>query len=422
MSLRLGCIADDLTGGADLALALSRGGARVAQVFGDPSGVAAPAGVDAAVASLKIRTAPRAEAMDAATGAASVLKGWGASTFFFKYCSTFDSTDDGNIGPIAEALRSFADADATPFAPSFPANGRTVYQGHLFVHDKLLSRSSMRDHPLTPMREADLQRVLGAQAKSVGVGLIPLRIVEQGSDAIKAAMAKLCGEKKPFVIIDAITEVHLDAVAAACASLPLLTGGSAIGESLAKILYGERSGDRRHATAGAPHRNGLVAILSGSCSAASQEQAARAAAQLPVFRLSPEMAADPEAHAARLAETAIGADAPAVLISSTDDPDSVAGVQRAHGRDRIGSAFERLQGQVARALYRAGVRTFIVAGGETSGAVADALGLKVMTVGDEIAPGVPWMFEQSEEGVNIAFKSGNFGGPDFYADALGTIQ
>lgn len=341
---------------------------------------------------------------------------------FFKYCSTFDSTDDGNIGPIAEALRAFADADATPFVPSFPANGRTVYQGHLFVHSELLSRSSMRNHPLTPMREADLRMVLGAQSKSCEVGLIPLQIVEQGSDAIKAAMASLCNENKPFIILDAIKEAHLDSIAAACASLPFVTGGSALGESLAGALYGERNVCRDSSAMGAPHKNGLVAILSGSCSAASQEQAARASEHMPSFRLSPEMTADPKNHAARLVEAAMNSDAAAVLVASTDSPDKVAGVQQAYGREKVGSAFEQLQGEVACALYRAGVRTFIVAGGETSGAVADALGLKVMTVGAEIAPGVPWMFDQGEKRVSIAFKSGNFGGPDFYADALGTIQ
>ncbi len=422
MGLRLGCVADDLTGGTDLALALSRGGARVAQIFGGADDAEPPQAVDAVVISLKVRTAPENDAVDAVLRAANVLRDWGAQQFFFKYCSTFDSTARGNIGPVAEAMAASLDAGAVPFVPSFPANRRTVYKGHLFVGDSLLSRSSMRDHPLTPMTESDLRVHLARQCKNNSVGLVDLETVNEGPAAVAAAMSRLLEAGTRFSIVDAISTEHLDTIANACAPLKFVTGGSAFGESLARVnaaVEGEYSNrlDMR-----VPKADGVVAILSGSCSAASLEQASRASKTFPSFQLNAAMTTNPEAAGRKVADEAAQLNAAAVVISSTEQPEAVQDAQATHGRAALGDAFERLHGEIARALHRRGVRTFIVAGGETSGAVAAALELKALEVGREIAPGVPWMFDMQADGVSIAFKSGNFGGPDFYADALATLQ
>lgn len=406
MTLAFGCIADDVTGGTDLALALTRGGARVCQMLSIEDQPEPPKGFDAVVISLKIRTIPASEAVSQALQAAALLKQWGAQQLFFKYCSTFDSTPRGNIGPIAEALSNQTNAETVPFVPSFPENGRTVYQGHLFVGDRLLSQSSMRDHPLTPMHEPDLQKVLAAQCADPDVSLVPLQDVEAGAAKVRARL-----KAGRFSIVDALKEDHLSIIAQAVKDLPLVTGGSALGESLARaVLTG------RPATAQQPEKAKPVAILSGSCSAASQQQAALAAQSWPHIQLTKEMALaedfDVEAFAREAYALASGG---AVLLSSTAAAIDVASDQSAHGRSALGDAYERLHGKLAKALHNCGITTFLVAGGETSGAVAAALALKSMAVGAEIAPGVPWMFSGD---IAIAFKSGNFGRPTFYADAL----
>ena len=420
MPLILGCIADDITGGTDLALTLSASGMRVIQTLGDVDPDAAPPeAVDAMVIALKIRTAPIDEAVERALAAADTLRRWGAHQLFFKYCSTFDSTQQGNIGPIADALARHVQADIVPFCPAFPANGRTVFNGHLFVGRQLLSDSPMKDHPLTPMRDADLQAVLSAQSPGRRVGLVPLTAVEAGPDAIGAALGYLRGDGVGFAVVDAVFDRHLIDIGRACAELPLLTGGSAMALGLAGNYQAAGLLEPTPPVGDAPRAAGPIAILSGSCSAASREQVRRAADVVPTIHLKPDqIASGPDALADVIRRACAGAAKGAVVIASTDEPDAVAAAQTRFGRTDISDRVERAHGAIARALYESGVRTFVVAGGETSGAVADALGLTFLRVGPEIAPGVPWMIDAGGHGIRVAFKSGNFGGPDFFLDAV----
>lgn len=422
MPLILGCIADDVTGGTDLALILSAAGLRVIQVLADPAPDDPVPDADAVVVALKIRTAPRQEAIDRARAAAETLKAWGAKQFFFKYCSTFDSTAHGNIGPVADALATQLGTDLVPFCPAFPANGRTVYNGHLFVGEQLLSDSPMRDHPLTPMRQSDLQVLLAPQAPDRRIGLVPLPTVETGASAIADAFTTLRRDGVDFVVVDAVLDRHLVAIGHACTGLPLITGGSALAMSLGDNY--RTAGWLAEATAPghiAP-RAGPVAMLSGSCSTATQEQVRRVADKTTVIDLDPAAVADPGAVDSLAARATSAVATGGVLVSSTAPPEAVAKAQSGTAATTVGERIEHAHGTIARALYDHGVRTFIIAGGETSGAVAAALGLRRLAVGPEIAPGVPWMTDADGSGTLIAFKSGNFGGPDFFADAMATIR
>lgn len=412
MTIFLGCIADDITGGTDLALALSKSGLRVVQVF-DLTSQEVPE-AEAVVISLKIRTAQKDAAVNEVLKAYERLEAWGAEQIYFKYCSTFDSTRDGNIGPIAEALNSRIGAKAVPFVPSFPENGRTVRQGNLYVNGQLLSESPMKDHPLTPMTESNLCAHLTPQLTTNQAGLVPLSIVEQGPQAISAQMQDLAQSGQRFLVMDCTDDTHLDRIAKACESIPFLTGGSAFAGTLAANFNSSKHASINKAEF--PYLNGPIAIFSGSCSAASQEQVKRASDTFPVMTLA--MDTDPK----DVLSTAIKKlDDGVVFISSTAPPDVVARNQSNNGFD-AGEAIEQKFSDIAMGLYQAGVRTFIVGGGETSGAVAKALGLQCLKVGPEIAPGVPWMTDLAGKGINTTFKSGNFGSPDFFTQAVNSLK
>lgn len=416
----IGAIADDLTGATDLCLMLARGGMRVVQVIGVPEAAFDFGAADAVVVALKSRTLPKEDAVAQSLAAARRLLDAGARQIFFKYCSTFDSTDEGNIGPVAEALLQATGAALTIACPAFPANGRTLYKGHLFVGDLLLSDSSMKDHPLTPMRDANLVRVLGRQT-ALPVGLVDYETVDKGAGAIRAALDRAGGEGLRMLIVDAVTDDQLRAIGKAAAGLKLVTGGSGVAIGLpANFGFQERAASAHPFSAPA----GRAAIIAGSCSAATRRQIAAArAAGIPALKVDPQEIAEGRMTAEAAARWAIGSDHATPLVFSSDDPAEVARVQAALGREEAGSLVEHLLAEVAVRLRAAGFRRFVVAGGETSGAVTHALGPKALAIGPEIDPGVPWTVSLGDgEPVALALKSGNFGTDDFFLKAWDLLR
>jgi uncharacterized protein YgbK (DUF1537 family) len=419
--LSFAAIADDFTGAADLAGMLVRGGLRTLLAIGEGGIAAVPAaGADAIVVALKTRSIAAEAAVKASLKAVSALKRMGAERLYFKYCSTFDSTSNGNIGPVAEALRATTRAQSVVFVPSFPENGRRVYRGHLFVGDALLNESGMERHPLNSMRDANLVRVLSSQCKS-SVGLIDLDTVRKGPASIGEALIERAREGVPLLIVDAIDDVDLEIIARAVLAERIVTGGSALGFHIGLLLrskaWGE--GDESHVLKPRP---GRAAIIAGSCSAKTQSQIAHFASRHPVFELPVD----------RLLNDAVGAreqalnwlsrqsDKVPVLLYScksgvVDTRDDSLGIGR-----RIEAAF----GDIARDLIQRNCTRLIVAGGETSGAVVQALDVQVLEVGQEIDSGVPWtrvVGAGPAEGLCLMLKSGNFGSVDLFERALGTL-
>jgi 3-dehydrotetronate 4-kinase len=418
MSLLLGCIADDFTGATDLASMLVRHGMATVQLIGVPEREVDAGDAQAVVVALKSRTIAAAEAVDQSLAALAWLQAQGARQILFKYCSTFDSTDQGNIGPVSEALLDALGADFTVACPALPENGRSVYMGHLFVGERLLSDTHMRHHPLTPMTDSNLVVVLGRQSRHP-VGLVPYPVVERGPEAIRARFAELKRAGARQAIADATSERHLVDLGTAAADLALITGGSGIAMGLpsnfrrAGLLAETGAADRL------PAVGGPTAALAGSCSAATLEQIERFATSGPVLALDPLALVRDGAEVERAiawAERRLG-DGP-VLIRSSAPPEEVARVQAAVGRERAGAAIEAAMARIARALVEHGVRRLVVAGGETSGAVVAALGLRGLRIGLPIDPGVPWTVSLGEPHLALALKSGNFGAPDFFRKAF----
>jgi uncharacterized protein YgbK (DUF1537 family) len=417
----LGAIADDLTGATDLALMLARSGMRTVQIMGVPENDALP-DADAIVVALKSRTIAPALAVSQSLACARTLRAAGARQIFFKYCSTFDSTDEGNIGPVTEALMQELGATLTIACPAFPANARTIYQGHLFVGQQLLSDSPMRDHPLNPMRDSNLVRVLQRQTTRK-VGLIAIDIVEGGADAIRGAFSKAQAEGLEILIIDAITDENLYAIGEAVADLPLLTGGSGVAIGLPENF--RRAGLIARAEPGLPRPapSGRALILAGSCSAATRGQVADASTRLPSLRISPSELAAGSQSVAQMVSWAVGEqpDKP-VMIYSSAAPNAVRAAQEQLGREGAAEIVEQAMAGAATALVAKGFSRIIVAGGETSGAVVEALGVKVLAIGPEIDPGVPWTLSLDGPDVALALKSGNFGSQDFFSKAWGLLR
>ncbi len=415
----LGCIADDLTGATDLALTLTREGLRTVQSTGQPRSDLDLAGIDALVVALKSRTIPAADAVAQSVAAAEALRRLGAQRFLFKYCSTFDSTDEGNIGPVAEALIDFLGGEQTIACPAFPRAGRTVYAGHLFVNGMLLSESPMKDHPLTPMRDSDLRQVLGRQTR-LAVGLIGFDDVDQGPDAIRTALKREAAAGRRICIADAITDAHLRDLGSGIADLILVTGGSGIALGLpaaykaAGLIPVLTPPPTRMAA-----RAGRQAILAGSCSAATRAQVAAALqAGVPAFQLDPlAIAAQTQTAQDALAWIEAQGGRTPVLVFSSADPDAVRKVQDALGREASGSLVEDVLAEVASGLPERGFTRLVVAGGETSGAVVQALGGPSLAIGPEIDPGVPWTRTLDDRALALALKSGNFGATDFFLKA-----
>ncbi|MBW8271324.1 3-oxo-tetronate kinase [Caldovatus aquaticus] len=420
MPLLLGCIADDFTGATDLANTLVRGGMRAVQVIGVPDGPLPEA--DAVIVALKSRTAPVRQAVAESLAACEALLAAGARQIFFKYCSTFDSTDQGNIGPVADALLRRLDAGLALACPAFPTNGRTIYQGHLFVGSVLLSESGMENHPLTPMRDPNLVRVLGRQTDGA-VGLVPYAVVEQGAAAIRREMTRLRESGRRYAIVDALTDAHLLAIGEAAERHPLITGGSGVAMGLPANF--RRAGllpERGAAAAALPPARGLAAVVAGSCSRATLGQIGLARDAVPTLELDPLATPDAAALAAQAlawAEGRLAADRP-VVIAASAPPEKVAALQARLGREAAGALVEQALAAVAEGLVARGVRRLVVAGGETAGAVVSRLGVRALRIGAEIDPGVPWTYAEPA-GLHLALKSGNFGARDFFLRAFAML-
>lgn len=415
----LGCVADDFTGATDLASTLVRNGMRTVQVIGVPEPGAALPDADAIVVALKSRTLPVAEAVAQSLAALDRLRAGGCRQILFKYCSTFDSTPAGNIGPVADALGDALGSAIAVVCPAFPVNRRTIFQGHLFVGDRLLSESGMENHPLTPMRDPDLVRVMAQQAEG-RVGLVPYTIVDRGSAAVVEALGALAAEGFRYAVTDALTDAHLRTLGTALDGVALVTGGSGIAMGLPDNFRRAGLLPPRPDPGALPEAPGHAAVLAGSCSAATLGQIEAAARRFPVLRLDPLATPDAatlSAEALGWAETRLG-DEP-VVIAASAAPDAVAALQARLGRAAAGALVEDALARIATGLVSRGVRRLVAAGGETSGAVVSALGVRSLRIGDEIAPGVPWTHAETEAGgLRLALKSGNFGGPDFFAEAF----
>ena len=413
----LGVIADDLTGATDVAVNLRTAGLSVVQVNGVPRADLDPGAVDVVVVALKSRTVPAAEACALSLNSLAWLRRRGAERIYFKYCSTFDSTAAGNIGPVTDALADALDAAIVPATPAYPRNQRTVYLGHLFVGDVLLSETGMRNHPLTPMTDANLVRVLQAQTGR-RVGLVSLSDVERGATAIRQRLDTLRADGCRHAILDATEQRHLEALGSAVLDFPLTTGGAGLASGIAAQLRprARAGGDRLRRV------DGPLVVLAGSCSSATLEQLAALPTDWQMRRLDVAALIEGDGEAAQAIEWARSrlAQAP-VVISASVPPDELARLQQRYGRERSAEAIEAAFRQIATALARHRVRRFIVAGGETSGAVVAALagelGFQALAIGAEIAPGVPWTVSVDGEPVALALKSGNFGGRDFFARA-----
>jgi len=411
----LGCIADDFTGATDLANTLVRQGMRTVQTIGIPGQELSEAlEADALIVALKSRMAPVEEAVAQSLAALHWLRERGCRQFMFKYCSTFDSTERGNIGPITEALLDALGSDFTVACPAFPEAGRTLFRGHLFVQDALLSESGMEHHPLTPMTDANLVRFLGRQTK-LPVGLLRYDQIAAGAAATRAGIDALRQAGTRIAIADALSNADLLTLGEACRDLPLITGGSGIALGLPENF--RRSGlllSQNAATLEILPGRGVV--LAGSASRATNAQvAAWLDAGRPALRIDPLALARGEAVVAGALAFA-ERDEP-VLIYATSAPEEVRAVQQQLGVERAGTLVEQALGEIARQLYETGVRHFVVAGGETSGAVVQALGVQALRIGEQIDPGVPVTGAIGLE-ARLALKSGNFGGVGFFAKAL----
>lgn len=416
----LGIIADDFTGATDVASMLVRAGMHTVQVLGVPDGALPVA--DAVVVALKTRTMNPEDAVAHSLAALKALRAAGARQIYFKYCSTFDSTPQGNIGPVTDALMAALGTDFTIACPAFPENGRIVFRGHLFVGDVLLSDSGMRHHPLTPMTDANLVRVLQAQTQQ-RVGLLRHDVIDQGVPATRDHVEKLRAEGVKIAVADAVSNAHLLNLADACADMPLLTAGSGVALGLPPA-YAKRGWFTPNANAAALDQlAGPSAVVSGSCSDATNGQVAHwQAAGRSALQIDPLALHRGTQSAGDLLVQAIAAlDHGPVLVYATATPESVREVQGELGVQAAGELVEHALAHMAQGLVKAGVRRLVVAGGETSGAVVQALGVQQLRIGAPICPGVPWTqatLPNTGETVQLALKSGNFGSVDFFTLAL----
>jgi 3-dehydrotetronate 4-kinase len=422
MTALLGCIADDFTGGTDLAGMLVNHGMRTVQMIGVPQGPP-PEGADAIVVALKSRTTPANEAVAESLAALRWLQKAGCRQFYFKYCSTFDSTDKGNIGPVTDALMTALETRFTIACPAFPENKRTIFKGYLFAGDVLLSESGMQHHPLTPMTDPNLVRVLQRQTARK-VGLVSYETITAGADAIKAEFAKLQSQGVEIAILDATSNDDLLRIGTALADLPLVTAGSGIALGLPQnfrshsLLKANRSADAL------PRTEGLRAVVSGSCSVATQGQVAAMIKEMrPAFSVDPlRLAAGEDVVRAALEWAAPLVQNGPVLVYATAEPQHVKAVQSQLGAEHAGQLVEEALAAIAQGLVKLGVRQLIVAGGETSGGVVNALGVTGLRIGPQIDPGVPWTTSLGDRPLALALKSGNFGTPDFFLKAWGKLQ
>lgn len=412
----LGCIADDLTGATDLALMLARNGLRTVQTIGVPDGAAPDA--EAIVVALKSRTIPARDAVAQSLAALRWLKSSDARQIFFKYCSTFDSTAEGNIGPVADALLDALGSDFTIFCPAFPANQRSIFLGHLFVGQVLLSDSGMRHHPLTPMTDSNLVSVLAQQTRHK-VGLVPFAEVEAGPDAVRAAFARLRQAGIRHAVVDAVSDKHLMTIGEAVAELALVTGGSGVAMGLPGNFRRQGLAPARATGSDLPPGRGHAAVLAGSCSTATLGQIEAMRATHPALAIDVlEIAAGKDVAGAALSWATPKLGKEPVLIYASQPPEAIKVIQEKLGRAQSGEMVEHVMAKIATGLVAAGVGRLVVAGGETSGAVVTALGVRTLQIGPEIDPGVPWTAALDGPRIALALKSGNFGGRDFFTKAF----
>ena len=418
----LGCIADDFTGATDLCNTLVRHGMRTVQLIGVPETNLDPGEVDTVVIALKSRTIPAHSAIEQSLAALAWLQSRGAHQFFFKYCSTFDSTPRGNIGPVADALLDALSSNFTIACPAFPETGRTIFKGYLFVGDQLLNESGMADHPLTPMTDANLVRVLQAQTASP-VGLVQNATVSAGPGAISEAFQALRQTGHRFAVVDAIDDAQLEVIGQACQDLALVTGGSGVALGLpanfvrAGLLPRDVPVDRL------PIIDGRAAVLAGSCSTATLGQVEAMRQQRPSFKINPlALAAGEPVVEQALALADAELDSGPILVYATASPEEVRNMQSELGREEAGTMVETAMASIARGLVDRGVRRLVVAGGETSGAVVNELQVAGLRIGPQIDPGVPWTATLGDPPLALALKSGNFGTPDFFLKALSQLH
>lgn len=448
MTLRIGVIADDFTGATDIAGFLVSAGLRTAQL-NSPQHAPENLDADAVVISLKTRSIPAQEAIEQSLGACRILTQLGAEQIIFKYCSTFDSTAEGNIGPVTDALLEELGEDFTVVVPALPVNGRTVYQSSLFVHHQPLHESGMKDHPVTPMTDSNLLRLMEAQSSGTAAP-VPYAVIEQGPDAVREALGQARAEGARYAVLDTLNHDHLDTIGQATTGLRLLTGGSGIGAGLARALTGQSAQqDQAEAPDPADHdaaspaedwsfTSGAAVVISGSASQMTNRQVEAYSAHAPHKALDiPRVIDDAAGYLAELSswvlENSPGSSAvppssaalpssdAAPMVYATAAPETVKQWQQSYGAERLSAAIEDFFGQLAARLRSEGVTRFIVAGGETSGAVTQALGVDGFEVGPQIAPGVPWtrsLESDPQRRIDLTLKSGNFGDPDFFRTAV----
>ncbi len=411
----LGCIGDDFTGSSDLSNTLAKQGMQTVQYTGIPTSNADP-NVEAGVVALKSRSIPAKQAVQQSLEALHWLQAQGCQQFLFKYCSTFDSTPKGNIGPVCDALADALEAHRVIVCPAFPGTGRSIYQGHLFVNDVLLSESGMENHPLTPMTDPDIRRCLAPQTK-YGVGHVAAADVRQGPQAIIAALEQQQNQGNRLIVVDATSDGDLLDIGTAATDLALITGGSGIALGLPENFRrrGLLTGDTNQWFG----QEGKCAILSGSCSNATRAQVALHSKSNPSFEIEAAQVIENQLSAATLSDWLLSQPGLPLAYSSAD-PDIVRQVQQQFGRQHAAEKLEAFFADVARHLLAGGVERLITAGGETSGAVIEGLALKTLEIGPEIAPGVPAL--RAGDNLVIALKSGNFGGPTFFDDAATTLS
>lgn len=414
----IGVIADDFTGASDIANTLTKGlpgegGLLTAQYMGVPRSDAEP-DIEAGVVALKSRSVPVSEAVAQSLAALEWLLAQGCRQIVFKYCSTFDSTPIGNIGPVAEALAARLGVKGVVVCPAFPAAGRSVYQGHLFVRDRLLSESGMEKHPLTPMIDPDIRRWLSHQAADA-VGLVAMETVGEGPQMLREALAQAGRRGETLVVTDAISNKDLEIIGVACADAPLITGGSGVALALPANFI--RRGAALGARGGFNGIEGAEAILAGSCSGATRRQIEIHAQKHPTLAIDVDAVMEGAFDGSQLLSFLEENRGRAPLAYSSGDPVAVAAAQEKYGREAVAERLDALFGETARALVEGGVRRLVIAGGETSGAVVQALGFEALRVGPEIDPGVP-ILTNAEGSIALALKSGNFGSENFLAKAL----
>ena len=411
----LGVIADDFTGATDIAGFLVENGMRTVQLNGIPK-EEIDVNADAVVISLKSRSCPVDEAINDSVAALKWLQAKGCQQFYFKYCSTFDSTAEGNIGPVTDALLAELGEEFTMVCPALPVNGRTVYNGHLFVFQDLLSDSGMRNHPVTPMTDSSLIRMMDAQSQGTS-GLVNFQVIEQGSQAVTERFEELKAQGNRYAVVDAFNAGHLVTLGQAAKSLKLVTGGSGLAAGIAKNWVEHLEDQSNAKQAGNPEKAAAV-VFSGSCSVMTNQQVAVYKEKAPHFAIDVKACLTDESYSNQVFDwvmTNIESEF-APLVYATADATALKAIQQEFGAQASSHAVEQFFSQLAIKLQQHGVKNFIVAGGETSGVVTQSLAVKGFHIGPQIAPGVPWV--KSVEGeLSLALKSGNFGDENFFAKA-----